>query len=91
MLLARGLILNLHLHIVDGVRQLNIQSDGFSSEGLDEDLHSSTKMEDEVESRLLQDYNQKECDHLRAAIQRRLGIADQPSLSWILALALSMV
>jgi len=49
------LILNLRLHVVDGVRQLNLQSDGFSSEGLDEDLHSSRKTEDEVESRLLLD------------------------------------
>jgi len=47
--------LNLRLHVVDGVRQLNLQSDGFSSEGLDGDLHSSTKIEDKVESRLLLD------------------------------------
>jgi len=35
------LVLDLGLHILDGVARLNLQSDGFTREGLDEDLHPS--------------------------------------------------
>jgi len=41
-LLIRGdslLVLNLLLHIFDGIRRLDIERDGFTREGLDEDLH----------------------------------------------------
>src|SRR5210317_374296 len=57
-LLIRGdslLILNLGLDIVDGVRWLNIKSDGLTGEGLDKDLHTSTKTKDQVKSGLLLD------------------------------------
>ena len=33
------LVLDLGLHVLDGVGGLNVQSDGLSSQGLDEDLH----------------------------------------------------
>ena len=33
------LILNFSLYIIDGVGRLNIEGDGFTGEGLDEDLH----------------------------------------------------
>jgi len=49
------LILNLRLHIVDGVRGLDFESDGLPRQGLDEDLHTSTKTKDQVKSRLLLD------------------------------------
>jgi hypothetical protein len=55
------LILNLRLHIVDGVRRLDLQSDGLSSECLNEDLHSSAETKDEMESRLLLDVVVREC------------------------------
>ena len=35
------LVLNLALHIVDGVRGLHLQRDGLAREGLDEDLHGA--------------------------------------------------
>jgi len=57
-LLIRGdsfLILDLGLDILNSVGGLDIKSDGLSSEGLDEDLHSSSKSEDEMEGRLLLD------------------------------------
>jgi len=41
-LLVRGdalLVLDLGLHIVDGVRGLNLKGDGLAGKGLDEDLH----------------------------------------------------
>ena len=49
------LVLNLGLDVVDSVRRLNVEGDGLSSQGLDKDLHTSTKTEDEVESGLLLD------------------------------------
>jgi hypothetical protein len=47
------LVLDLGLDIVDGVGRLDLKSDGLASEGLDEDLHTTTQTEDKVESRLL--------------------------------------
>merc|ERR1712013_281637 len=49
------LVLNFGLHIVNGIGGFDIQSDGLSSQGLHEDLHTSTKAEDEVKSGLLLD------------------------------------
>ena len=34
--------LNLSLHILNGIRGLNLEGDSFPSEGLDEDLHSAS-------------------------------------------------
>jgi len=45
-LLIRGdtlLILDLGLDVLNGVRGLNVQSDGFACKGLNEDLHVSLK------------------------------------------------
>ena len=49
------LILNFSLHILNGVWGLNVKSNSLSSEGLNEDLHTSSKSEDQVESRFLLD------------------------------------
>ncbi|KAI8804039.1 hypothetical protein BJ742DRAFT_463310 [Cladochytrium replicatum] len=57
-LLVRGnalLVLDLLLNVVDGVRRLDLQSDGLSGEGLHKDLHTTTETKHEVESRLLLD------------------------------------
>jgi len=43
------------LHVVDGVSRLNLEGDGLARQGLHEDLHSTTKTKDEVESGLLLD------------------------------------
>jgi len=43
-------ILDFCFYIFNGICWLNIKSDGFSSKGLDEDLHTSSKSEDQVES-----------------------------------------
>jgi len=48
-------VLDLCLDILNSVCWLNIESDGFTSEGLDEDLHTSSKSEYEMESGLLLD------------------------------------
>jgi len=49
------LILDLGLHIVDGIRRLNLQRDCLACEGLDKDLHATTETEDQMESGLLLD------------------------------------
>jgi hypothetical protein len=54
-LLVRGnafLILDLGLDVVDSVRRLDIECDGLSGKGLDEDLDSSTETENQMESGL---------------------------------------
>ena len=57
MLIGRDalLILDLCLHVVNGVGGLDLESNGLASEGLHEDLHTTTETEHQVESRLLLD------------------------------------
>jgi len=49
------LILDLGLDVLDSVSWLNIKGDGLTSEGLDEDLHTTSESKDKMESRLLLD------------------------------------
>ena len=49
------LILDFSFDILNGVGWFNIKGDGFTSECLDEDLHTSSKSEDQVESGLFLD------------------------------------
>jgi hypothetical protein len=49
------LVLDLGLHIVNGIGGLNIQGDCLASEGLDKDLHTTTETQDQVESGLFLD------------------------------------
>jgi hypothetical protein len=49
------LVLNLRLDVVDRVRGFDLEGDGFTGQGLDEDLHSTAEAEDQVESRFLLD------------------------------------
>jgi hypothetical protein len=41
-------VLNLGLYVVDGIGGLNVEGDGLSGKGLDEDLHSSSESENKV-------------------------------------------
>ena len=43
------LVLDLGLDILNGVCWLNVKSDGFTSQGLDEDLHTTSESEDQME------------------------------------------
>jgi hypothetical protein len=57
-LLIRGntlLVLDLALDIIDRVGRLDLEGDGLSSQGLDEDLHTSSQSKDKVEGGLLLD------------------------------------
>ena len=47
------LILDFSFNVLNGVCWLNVKSNGFSGKGLDEDLHTSSKSEDQVESGFL--------------------------------------
>jgi hypothetical protein len=49
------LVLDLCLDVFDSVSWLNIEGDGLTSEGLDEDLHTSSKSEDKMEGGLFLD------------------------------------
>merc|ERR1712038_1440448 len=86
------LVLDLGLNIVDSVRWLDIEGDGLSSQGLDEDLHTSTKTENQVKSRLLLDIVVGQ----GTSILKLLSSKDQTLLIWrntflILNLGLNVV
>jgi hypothetical protein len=49
------LVLDLSLDVLDRVRGLDVEGDGLTGEGLDEDLHTTTESKDQVESGLLLD------------------------------------
>merc|ERR1712157_269037 len=49
------LVLDLSLDVVDGVGRLDLEGDGLTSQGLDEDLHTTTESQDEMEGGLLLD------------------------------------
>ena len=72
------LVLDLGLHVLNGVRWLNVEGDGLSGEGLDEDLHSTSESEDEMESGLLLDVVIGE----GSAILELLSSEDESLLIW---------
>ena len=47
------LILDLSFHILNGIWRLNVKSDGLSSQSLNEDLHTTSKSQDQMESGFL--------------------------------------
>jgi hypothetical protein len=49
------LVLDLSLDVFDGVRWLDVEGDGLASQGLDEDLHTTSQSEDQMESGFLLD------------------------------------
>merc|ERR1712117_613282 len=49
------LVLDFGLDVLDGVGWLNVEGDGFTSESLNEDLHTTSESEYKMESRLLLD------------------------------------
>jgi len=48
-------VLNFAFDVFNGVRSVNVKSNCFSSEGFDEDLHSTSESEDKVECGLFLD------------------------------------
>ena len=72
------LILDLGLDVLDGVGWLDIKSDGLTSESLDEDLHSTSESEDEMEGGLLLDVVVAE----GSAVLELLTSEDESLLIW---------
>jgi len=72
------LVLDLGLDVLDGVSWLNIKGDGLASEGLDEDLHSTSESQDEMESGLLLDVVVGES----SSILELLSSEDESLLIW---------
>ena len=103
--------MDLGLDIIDRVGGFHLQRDGLSSQGLDEDLHSSAETQDEVKSRLLLDIvirqgatvfelfsSENQALLVRGNSENKINMSNvgiwfdpYPSLSWILALTLSIV
>ena len=72
------LVLDLGLHILNRVAGLDLEGDGFSGEGLDEDLHASTQTQHQMEGRLLLDVVVAQ----GAAILELLASEDESLLVW---------
>jgi len=72
------LVLNLSLDIFNGVSWFDIEGDGLTSEGLDEDLHTTSESENEMEGRLLLDVVVLES----SAVLKLLASEDESLLVW---------
>merc|ERR1719408_228466 len=72
------LVLDLSLDVLDGVSWFDIKGDGLTSEGLDEDLHTSSKSENEMESGFLLDVVVGE----GSSILKLLSSEDESLLIW---------
>jgi len=72
------LILDLCLHIFNGVWRLHLKGDGLPGQGLDKDLHATSKSENQVEGRFLLDVVIRQS----SAIFQLLSSKDQPLLIW---------
>merc|ERR1719225_1421296 len=72
------LVLDLSLDIFNGVRWFNLEGDGLASQGLDKNLHTSTKTENQMQRGLLLDVVVRE----GATILKLFASKDQPLLVW---------
>merc|ERR1711981_1042020 len=72
------LILDFGFDILDGVRWFNLEGDGLASQGLDKNLHTSTKTEHQMQSGLLLDVVVRE----GATILKLFASKNQPLLIW---------
>merc|ERR1711992_350568 len=72
------LVLDLSLDIFNGVRWFNLKGDGLASQSFDENLHTSTQTEHQMQSGLLLDVVVRE----GAAILKLFASENQPLLVW---------
>jgi len=72
------LVLDLLLNVFDGVGTLNVESNGLAREGLNEDLHSSSEAEHQVESGFLLDVVVRK----GSAVLELLSSEDESLLVW---------
>ena|ERR1700722_1236839 len=81
------LVLDLRLHVVDGVGRLHLKGDRLASQRLHENLHPSTQTEDEMKSRFLLDIVVRQ----RAAVLQLLASKDESLLvGWNALLVLNL-
>merc|ERR1712110_833822 len=83
------LVLDLSLDVLDAIRWFDLESDGLASQGLDEDLHTSSQSENEMESAFLLEVVVRKS----SSILELLSSEDQPLLIWgdsLLVLDLSL-
>ena len=71
-------VLDLSFDILNSISRLNFKSDGFTSESLDEDLHTTSKSENQVEGRFLLNVIVRES----SAIFKLLSSEDKTLLVW---------
>merc|ERR1711962_1535382 len=71
-------VLDLGLDIIDGVTGLNLKGDGLAGQGLDKDLHTSSKSQDKMEGGFLLDVVITQ----GATIFKLLTSEDQTLLIW---------
>ena len=71
-------VLDLSLDVFNSISRLNFKSDGFTSESLDEDLHTTSKSENQVEGRFLLNVIVRES----SAIFKLLSSEDKTLLVW---------
>merc|ERR1712025_183990 len=72
------LILDLGLDILNGIGRFNLKSDGFASQGLDEDLHTTSQSENQMQGAFLLDIVIRKS----SSIFQLLSSKDQPLLVW---------
>merc|ERR1712098_525172 len=72
------LILDLGLDVLDGIRWFNLQGNGLASESLDENLHTSSEPEDQMQGALLLDVVVRKS----SSILQLLSSKDQSLLVW---------
>jgi len=72
------LVLDLGLHVIDGITGLNLEGDGLACQGFDEDLHTSSESQDKMKSGFLLDVVVAQC----ATIFQLLTSKDETLLVW---------
>merc|ERR1711931_208953 len=72
------LVLDLGLDVLNAIGRLDLEGDGLPSEGLHEDLHTSSESQHKMEGRLLLDVVVRES----SSILKLLASEDQPLLIW---------
>merc|ERR1711962_858340 len=72
------LVLDLGLDVLNSVRRLHLEGDGFTSQGLHKDLHTSSQPQDKVKGGLLLDVVVGE----RPSILQLFSSEDQSLLVW---------
>merc|ERR1712228_1104689 len=72
------LVLDLGLDILNGIAGLNLKGDGLASQGLHENLHTTSQSQNQMQSRLLLDVVIRQS----SAILQLLSSKDQSLLVW---------